>query len=109
MAARHKLWAEGQLEESIMILGWLWDFQRLPTSLPDNKYIALMGEINNMINKRSVTTKELEFTIGRLTHTSMISLLYIISSVAYASYIPAQKETIVTTHKSPSSASMTLS
>jgi hypothetical protein len=26
MAARHKLWAEGWLEETKMILGWLWDF-----------------------------------------------------------------------------------
>jgi hypothetical protein len=25
-AARHKLWAEGRLEETKTFLGWLWDF-----------------------------------------------------------------------------------
>jgi hypothetical protein len=37
MAARHKLWAEGLLEETKMILGWRWDFRRLIISLPINK------------------------------------------------------------------------
>jgi hypothetical protein len=34
MAARHKLNAEGFLEETKMILGWMWDFRRLIISLP---------------------------------------------------------------------------
>ncbi len=72
MAARHKLWAEGWLKETKMILGWLWDFWQLIISLPHNKYIAWMGEINKMINERLVTTKNLESTIGRLTHILMI-------------------------------------
>jgi hypothetical protein len=72
MAARHKLWAEGWLKETKIILGWLWDFWRLTISLPDNKYIAWTGKINNMINERLVMTKELKSTIGRLTHNLMI-------------------------------------
>ncbi len=72
MAARHKLWAEGQLEETKTKSGWLSNFWQLTISLLNNKYIAWAGEINNMINERLVTTKELEPTIGRLTHILLI-------------------------------------
>jgi hypothetical protein len=38
MAARHKLWAEGWLEETTMISGWLWDFLRLTISPQQQMY-----------------------------------------------------------------------
>ena len=72
MAAGHKLWGEGRLKEIKMILGWLWNFRRLTISLPLDAYIAWTGEINKMIKERSMTTKDLESTIGRLTHMSII-------------------------------------
>jgi hypothetical protein len=72
MAALHKLSAEGRLEETKMILGWLWDFRRLKISLPINKYNAWSAVISKMINDKMTTTKDLDTTIGRLTHVSMI-------------------------------------
>jgi hypothetical protein len=74
MAARHKLNAEGLLEETKMIWGWMWDFRRLIISLPTNKFIAWTEGINEMINSKNLMTKTLETTIGRLTHVSMIIL-----------------------------------
>jgi hypothetical protein len=72
MAARHKLWAEGLLEEAQMILGWRWDFRRLIISLPINKCTAWTEGINKMIKNKNLTAIILETTIGRLTHVSMI-------------------------------------
>jgi hypothetical protein len=72
MAACHKLIAEGLMEESKMILGWKWDFWCLTISLPPNKFTAWTNDINKMIIEKKVTAKELESTIGRLTHVSLI-------------------------------------
>jgi hypothetical protein len=72
MAALHKLSAECRLEETKMILGWLWDFRQLKISLPINKYNAWSAAISKMINDKMTTTKDLDTTIGRLTHVSMI-------------------------------------
>ncbi len=72
MAARHKLIAEGLLEESKMILGWKWDFWRLTISLPPNEFTAWTNNINKMIIERKVTAKEIESTIVRLTHVLLI-------------------------------------
>jgi hypothetical protein len=72
MAVHHKLIAEGLLEESKMILRWKWDFWRLTISLPQNKFTAWTNDINKMIIEKNVTAKELESTIGRMTHVSLI-------------------------------------
>jgi hypothetical protein len=72
MAARHKLDAEGLLEETKMILGWMWDFRRLTISLPTNKFTAWTEGIIEMMNSKNLMGKTLETTIGRLTHVSMI-------------------------------------
>jgi hypothetical protein len=72
MAALHKLFAEGRLEEIKMILGWLWDFRRLIISLPIEKFTAWLSEINKMLSNGETTPADLESTIGRLTHVSMI-------------------------------------
>jgi hypothetical protein len=54
MAARHKLWAKGLLEETKMILGWRWDFRHLIIFLPINKCTAWAEGMNEMIkNKKS--------------------------------------------------------
>ncbi len=72
MAARKKLDAEGQLSKTKMILGWLWNFRSLTISLHKNKLITWMDGINKLITKKRIGEKELETTIGRLTHVSMI-------------------------------------
>ncbi len=72
MAALHKLSTEGRLEEMKMILGWMWDFRLLTISLPINKYTVWSASISRMINDKETTSGNLNTTIGRLTHVSMI-------------------------------------
>lgn len=72
MASLQKLKAEAQLTEIKTILGWVWDLRRLIISLPEHKYIAWSNDISNLIAARTVNTKALESTIGRLTHLSLV-------------------------------------
>jgi hypothetical protein len=72
MVAEDKLKAEGGLSETKIILGWLFNFRTLTVSLPEHKYIAWSREINQMINSRRTTKKQLESTIGRLGHVGYI-------------------------------------
>jgi hypothetical protein len=58
MAARHKLDAEGLLEETKMILGWMWDFRCLTISLLTKKITAWTEGINEMINSKNLIAKQ---------------------------------------------------
>ncbi len=71
MDARDKLKAEAGLSETKMILGWIFDFRQLLISLPKNKFIAWMTNINKLLVDRSSTAKELESTIGKLGHLAL--------------------------------------
>jgi hypothetical protein len=62
--------AQGHVEETNMIPGWMWVFRRLTISLPIK---AWSSAITLMINEKNMTKKELESTIGYLTHISMIT------------------------------------
>lgn len=68
MAALAKLLAEAGPEEVKTILGWLFNFRTLTVSLPDDKFIAWSNAIKKMQDDGKVAPKELETTIGRLTH-----------------------------------------
>ncbi len=72
MVSRPKLDAEGKLSEIKTILGWVWNFRQLSISLPDNKHVTWSGSISKIISAKRVKTKDLEQTIGRLTHLSLI-------------------------------------
>jgi hypothetical protein len=72
MYARDKLKAEAGFSDTKMILGWSFDFRRLLISLPENKFIAWTTTINKLLVKGSSTTKELESTIGRLGHLTLV-------------------------------------
>ena len=67
-----KLKAEGALEETKIVLGWMLDTRRLLISLPTHKYIAWTGQISNMIKTKRTTSKELETVLGRLSNASSI-------------------------------------
>ena len=64
MAAANKLSAEGGLEEQKTILGWVFDLHRLTIALPYNKFIAWSDTINEMLQKGSMNSQELEQLIG---------------------------------------------
>jgi hypothetical protein len=72
MAASKKLDTEGRLSKTKMILRWLLNFRNLTIPLPHNEFIAWTEGINELMNKKRVCAKELETTIGRLTHVFMI-------------------------------------
>jgi hypothetical protein len=72
MAALAKLLAEAGLEETKIILGWVFDFRRMLVSLPENKFVAWSEAISALILKQEVGAKELEQNLGRMTHLGMI-------------------------------------
>ena len=72
MAALAKLLAEAGAEEIKTILGWVFDFRRLLLSLPENKFVAWTSDIRSIIEQRTVKPKELESSIGRLVHLSLV-------------------------------------
>ena len=49
IAALHKLWTEGRLEETKMILRWLWDFQWLTNFLPTKEFTAWASDITQQL------------------------------------------------------------
>jgi hypothetical protein len=72
MASLQKLKAEAALSDIKTILGWVWDLRRLIVSLPENKYIAWSNDIRTVISSARIKTHDLESTIGRLTHLSLV-------------------------------------
>ena len=72
LAALNKLTAEAGLEETKTILGWEFNTRSLKISLPDNKFIAWSGSINEMIESHEATAKDLECNIGRLVHLGAV-------------------------------------
>ena len=67
-----KLKGEGQPSEKKVMLGWLIDTVTMRVYLPIDKAIDWSREIRIILEKNSVTMKELEKTIGRLNHTGYI-------------------------------------
>ena len=74
MDVRDKLIAEAGLTEIKMILGWEFDFRHLKISLPENKFIAWMTDVNQLLATGTTTAKELKSTIGRLGHLPLVVL-----------------------------------
>jgi hypothetical protein len=72
MDARDKLKAEAGPSETKMILGWSFDFRCRLISLPKNKFIAWMMNINKLLVEGLSTAKELESTIGWLGHLALV-------------------------------------
>ena len=67
-----KLKAEAALEETKILLGWALDTRRLLVSLPDEKFKVWSLIIKRIIDKGTSNHDELDSTIGRLTHVSVI-------------------------------------
>ena len=55
-----------------MILGWKWDFRCLKISLPENKFIAWMDDVSQLLTDGKTTAKALESMIGRLGHLALV-------------------------------------
>jgi hypothetical protein len=72
MAALNKLISEAGLTEQKVNLGWLFDTRRLLISLPDNKKIAWVREIDEMLELGKASAKRLEKNIGRYINVAQI-------------------------------------
>ena len=72
MDARAKLKAEAGVTETKIIPGWPLNFRTLTIALPENKYIAYLTAISDMIEWRWTMKAELETNIGRWVHIGQI-------------------------------------
>ncbi len=64
--------AEAGLTKMKMIICWEFNFWRLLISLPENKFIAWMTGISQMLVKGSTTAKQLKSMIGQLGHLALV-------------------------------------
>ena len=64
--------SEGSLEETRVVLGWLYNTRTLCVSLPNPKFIAWTKTIQDIISKYKTKAKNLETLMGRLNHTASI-------------------------------------
>ena len=67
-----KLAAEGRLEETKIVLGWLLDTRRLRISLPEHKFVAWTTQIKEMKSTSKTTASSLDTVLGRMTNASSI-------------------------------------
>ena len=72
MVALAKLLAKAGLEETKVILGWVFDFRCMLVLLPETKFVAWSEAISEIIQKSEAGTKELGRNLGRMTHLGMI-------------------------------------
>eukprot|EP00956_Cyclotella_meneghiniana_P001492 scaffold1687_cov40-Cyclotella_meneghiniana.AAC.3 len=72
MASEDKFKAEAGATEIKMVLGWLCDYRRLLVSLPFNKFVAWINELQAIIDSKKAEAKQLEQNIGRLIHVAQI-------------------------------------
>jgi hypothetical protein len=70
--SQKKYAAEGCMEETKMVLGWLLNSRSLTISLPSDKHSKWVADINLLINSDRVKHKHLESTIGHLNHVAGI-------------------------------------
>jgi hypothetical protein len=74
---KNKLSAKSRLKEEKLILGWHINFCSLVISLPENKIIAWMESIKDILSCSTSTAKELETMIGQLNHLGkIVSFIY---------------------------------
>jgi hypothetical protein len=69
-----KLKAEGRLEETKIVLGWLINTRSLLISLPDHKCHAWLRDIDAMLSAEKSSYQLLETLLGRLNHAACIFL-----------------------------------
>jgi len=67
-----KLQAEGRLEETKTILGWVINTRLLQISLPDQKFLAWSQDIDSMITAEKSSYQWLETLLGHLNHVACI-------------------------------------
>ena len=72
MVSLSKLAAEAELEETKILLGWQLNTRKLSVSLPSDKFKAWTRILERICVSKESTFDELDSTIGRLTHVSVV-------------------------------------
>jgi hypothetical protein len=67
-----KFLAEGNMEESKTILGWIVNTRTLFIKLPPDKHSIWTSNISTLISSSRIKHKQLEVLVGRLDHTATI-------------------------------------
>jgi hypothetical protein len=67
-----KLATEGTPEEIQIVLGWLLDTRRLLVALPQDKFEAWLGSLDDIITTRHCLKEALESLEGQLNHASFV-------------------------------------
>jgi len=67
-----KFIAQGQMEESKVILGWLVNISSLLIQLPPNKHQKWTKDVSSIISQPRDNNIQLEVLIGHLVHTAKI-------------------------------------
>ena len=67
-----KLQAEGRLEETKTLLGWLYNTRQLSISLPTNKFKSWSDGIRSIIRTKQSSFKELDTLVGRCNHAAYV-------------------------------------
>ncbi len=70
--AMKKFIAEGKLEETKTVLGWIINSRELTVSLPLDKHKKWTDELNSILTQRRVHQKQLHTSLGRLEHIANI-------------------------------------
>lgn len=67
-----KLKAEGTPTEAQIVLGWELDAHRLLLRLPFDKYVAWVGDLQEVLNSTTISLQSLDSLIGRLNHAAYV-------------------------------------
>jgi hypothetical protein len=95
MEARNKLSTEAGLKEEKFFGGWHINFFCLNVSLPDNKFIAWMDSIKEILSHGTSTAKELKMMIGHLSHLgAIVPFIYHFSKQTQRSPVESNQTTI---------------
>lgn len=76
MLSENKLRAEGRIEETKTILGWIYNTRSLTVALPPDKFHAWTNQIKHILESKQSNRKDLETLTGRLNHAATVNPLF---------------------------------
>ena len=85
--------AEGAAEEEKIYLGWLLNTMNLLVKLPNHKSTAWRSQISSLLDKKTVSNKELQSILGRMENVAQIMtpLGYFLSNIRHMQIIAERK------------------
>ena len=96
MVSITKLLAEGAMEETKIVLGWILDTRRLKIKLTNQKFHAWSTKLKNMRERLSSNHDELDTVLGQLTHVATVipPLLHFLSRLRALKYTASHRRSV---------------